>query len=497
MLRLRRVPIDTHHENVAYLNRNCRAYDALSYLGPNRIEVVKDTRRVRAVVNLDEAGALVADDEIGLSSHAFEQLGVPEGAAVAIERAQPPSSRPALRAKIAGEELSGADLDAIVGDIVAGRYASREIAAFLVAASKSLTPAEVADLARARARHAAQLAWPQAMVVDKHSMGGVPGNRVTMIVVPIIAAHGLAIPKASSRAITSPAGTADAMEVLCRVDLSPEEVRAVVAACGGCIAWNGRLNHSPVDDVMNALTRPLGLDSARLAVASIMSKKAAAGSTHVAIDIPYGRMAKVSSAEEARDLAALFEAVGTRLGIRIVAHATDGSAPIGRGIGPALEARDVMSVLANEPDAPPDLRDKALKFAGHILEFDAAVPAGRGFARARQLLESGAALGKMDKIIESQGRNPDGIRIGRLSREIRAHRSGRVTAIDCYHIATIARRAGAPMDKGAGLDLFARIGDAVVAGAPLYRIHSDAQSDLDAAIAVATADSGYRFDGRG
>jgi thymidine phosphorylase len=496
MLRLKRVPIDAHHENIAFLHRNCAAYDAPSYLGPTRVEVIGEGKRVRAVVNLDEAGALVAPDEIGLSRHAFDRFGVAPGAAVTLERAQPPASRPALRAKIAGEELSASDLEAIVADIVAERYASREVAAFLVAASKSLSPEEVANLARARARHSALFDWPHPLIVDKHSMGGVPGSRVTMVVVPIVAAHGLTIPKTSSRAITSPAGTADAMEVLCRVDLTPDEVRAVVERAGGCIVWNGRLSHSPVDDVMNAITRPLGLDSLRLSVASIMSKKKAAGSTHVAIDLPYGGTTKLADLEDARHLAALFEFVGTQLGIQVAAHPTDGRAPIGRGIGPALEARDVMAVLANGPEAPADLREKSLKFAGQVIEFDPAVPPGQGRTRAEELLRSGAALDKMTKIIDLQGRNPRGIAVGRLSREIAARRGGRITTIDCYHIATIARRAGAPLDKGAGIDLVAGIGHEVKAGTPLYRIHSDTETDLDAAAAVATADSGFRLDGR-
>jgi thymidine phosphorylase len=493
MLRLKRVPIDTHHESVAYLHRACRAYDAAAYLGPGRVEIGADGRCVLAVLNVDDGGRLVAIDEVGLSGHAFERLGLPEGASVELARASPPDSRPALRAKIAGLELSGADIDAVVRDIAAGRYASREIAAFLVAASQSLTVDEVADLARARARRAARLEWPDRMIVDKHSMGGVPGSRVTMIVVPIVAAHGLRIPKTSSRAITSPAGTADAMEALCRVDLSPEEVRAVVAEANGCIAWNGRLNHSPVDDVMNALTRPLGLDSIRLAVASILSKKSAAGATHVAIDIPVGPAVKVRSEDDGRELAGLFETVGARLGLRVAAHLTDGTVPIGRGIGPALEARDVMSVLANEADAPADLRDKALAFAGYVLEFDPAVPPGAGRARAAALLRSGAALDRMRRIIDLQGRHPRPAAIGRLTAEALAPRSGRVAGIDCYHVATVARRAGAPMAKGAGLDLLARVGDAVAAGQPLYRIHAEDGHDLAAAVAAAAVDTGYRL----
>ena len=106
-------------------------------------------------------------------------------------------------------------------------------------------------------------------------MGGVPGSRITLIVVPIAAAYGMTIPKTSSRAITSAAGTADAMEVLARVDLDKEDILRTVRKTNGCIAWNGRLNHSRVDTLMNRITRPLKLDSLRWSVASILSKKLA------------------------------------------------------------------------------------------------------------------------------------------------------------------------------------------------------------------------------
>ena len=251
----------------------------------------------------------------------------------------------------------------MIGDIVEGRYPDREIAAFLVAATRGLTDREVVALARARLDFAEKIDWDEKIVVDKHSMGGIPGSRITMIVVPLVAAHGLAIPKTSSRAITSAAGTADAMETMARVDLTVADVRRVVAKARGCIAWNGRLNHSAVDDVMNAITRPLGLDSTRWSVASILSKKLAAGSTHVIIDLPYGPQTKLKDRTEAESSAALFQRIGQGLGLVVEAHATDGSKPVGRGVGPALEVRDVLEVLENASHAPADLRDKALFFA--------------------------------------------------------------------------------------------------------------------------------------
>ena len=490
MLRLARLAIDTWREPVAYLNRACTDYAAESLLGPRKVEVAGGGRTVTCALNLVDDAALVAPDALALSAHAFEILGVEEGAPVAIRRAPEPASRPALRARIAGRRLSDAEVDAVVEDMVAGRYAGRETAGFLVAAAQSLDDDEVIAFTRARAERSATIVWPDEIVVDKHSMGGIPGTRVTMVTVPIVIAHGLTIPKAASRAITSPAGTADAMEVLARVDLDAGEVRRVVGEVGGCIVWNGRLSHSPIDDVMNAVTRPLGIVSDRLSVSSILSKKAALGVTHVVFDIPVGPTAKVATRAEADALARLFTVTAEGLGIGAACEITDGSQPIGRGVGPALEARDVAKVLAGDTDAPEDLRDKALMLAARVLALGGAADPRQ---RAEALLRSGEAARAMERLIDAQGRNPAPPGPGALTREVAAARGGTVAAIDCYRIAGIARRAGAPSEKSAGIDLFKMQGDRVEAGEPLYRIHAAEQADLVEAAGYAEQGSGFEI----
>ena len=441
-------------------------------------------------LNVVDDAALVAPDTVALSAHAFELLGLAEGSPVTVRRAPEPASRPALRARIAGRRLSAGEIDAVVEDMVAGRYAGRETAGFLVAAAQTLGDDEVIAFTRARAERSAQIVWPGGIVVDKHSMGGIPGTRVTMVVVPIAVAHGLTIPKAASRAITSPAGTADAMEVLARVDLDAGEVRRVVGEVGGCIVWNGRLSHSTIDDVMNAVTRPLGIVSDRLSVSSILSKKAALGVTHVVFDIPVGPTAKVATRQEADELARLFAVTARGLGIGVRCEITDGTQPIGRGVGPALEARDVMKVLAGDADAPADLRDKALMLAARVLALGCVADPDE---RARSLLRSGAAANAMERLIDAQGRNPNPPGPGRLTREVAAGRSGTVAAIDCYRIAGIARRAGAPLEKSAGIDLFKQRGDTVEAGEPLYCIHAAEAADLAEAAAYAEQGSGFEI----
>lgn len=489
-LALKPLPIDGWRDRIAFLPEDS-IIGASDYDGPGKVEISAAGRAIRARVNLVAAGTLLAPHELGLSREAFSALGLPEGASVSLKRTPPQHSRDALQAKIRGEELSLEQYETLLRDIVEGRYPDSEIAAFLVAATRSLSDAEVVALARVRTAFSTALRWGEPIVADKHSMGGIPGSRITLIVTPIVAAHGIAMPKTSSRAITSAAGTADAMEVLARVDLTEDDVRRTVGQARACIAWNGRLNHSAVDDVMNAITRPLGIDSNRWSVASIISKKLTAGSTHVIVDLPYGRRAKLRSAEEASELAALFERVGRGVGLHLEACPTRGDAPIGRGIGPALEVRDVLWVLEGHPDAPQDLREKALSFAARILAWDPAIgTAERGRARALQLLDSGAAREALQRIVAAQGARDPAHRPAAPSRLVRAGASGVIQAIDGWRIAGIARRAGAPLDKSAGIDLLRGVGEAVAPGEPLYAIHAHAAPDLDAACAMAQQDDG-------
>jgi thymidine phosphorylase len=226
-------------------------------------------------------------------------------------------------------------------------------------------------------------------------------------------------------------------------------------------------------------------------VASILSKKLAAGATHILLDIPVGPTAKVRHMTQAQSLKKLFEFVGSRLGIHLQVVITDGRQPIGRGVGPVLEARDVMQVLQCDPQAPSDLRQKALRLAGRVIEFDPDVRGGDGFQIARDILDSGRALAKMNAIIDAQGRQAQAPRLGRLVFEVPAPAAGYVTGIDNFQLARIARLAGAPMAKGAGVDLLHKLGDRVRVGHPLYRVHAEYPADLDFARVRAAQSCGY------
>ncbi|MDP2330370.1 MAG: thymidine phosphorylase [Reyranella sp.] len=370
MLRLKQLGIDTCHETVAFLARRCPLYRAQEFVALARIEISGGGRRIIATLNIVDDESIMAADELGLSLPAYRQLGLPDGTPVEIAQASPPASLDHIRAKIDGAVLSPEAYQAIARDLAAHRYSKMEIAAFLIASARFTTAPEVLSLTRAMASVGGRLTWNGDRIVDKHCIGGIPGNRTSMIVVPIVAAHGLKIPKTSSRAITSPSGTADTMEVLARVDVGPEEMREIVAAQNGCLVWGGHANLSPADDVLISVERPLSIDTPEQMVASILSKKLAAGSTHLVLDLPVSPTAKLRHRESFVRLRKLFEYVADEVGLNTIVVGTDGTQPIGRGIGPWLEARDVLQVLERHDDAPRDLRERAILLAGHVLEFD-------------------------------------------------------------------------------------------------------------------------------
>jgi len=491
-LKLRRLGIDTYRENVAYLHRECEVYRAEGFQALSKVKICANGQRILAVLNVVDDDSIVTPIDLGLSEEAFAKLGLQEGHIVSIEHAEPPASMNAVRRKIAGGRLNQQDFYHIIGDITDKRYSKTEIAAFLVASGQTdMDRDEVFYLTRAMLQAGKQLHWNEPLVADKHCIGGIPGNRTSMLVVPIVAAHGMLIPKTSSRAITSPAGTADTMEVLSNVELDIKKLHDIVRKHRACLAWGGTAELSPADDIMIAVERPLGIDSLAQMVASILSKKLSAGSTHLLIDIPVGPTAKVRHMRQAQRLRKLFEFVGDELAIHLEVIITDGRQPVGSGIGPVLEARDVMQVLQNSPSAPDDLRQKSLRLAGRLLEFDPDVRGGKGYSIARDILDSGRALDMMNTIINAQGVQTETYVLGKLTHDVLASTEGVVISIDNLQMSHIARFAGAPIDKGAGVDLFKKLGDKVKKGEPLYRIYAQFPSDFNFALELCERKNGY------
>ncbi|HSN32236.1 MAG TPA: thymidine phosphorylase family protein, partial [Ideonella sp.] len=390
----RRAAIDTYQQPVIYMRSDCPVCRAEGFEAQAQIEVAANGRHVLAILHRVEADWL-GHDEAALSDAAWALLGLSGGEPITVRHAPPIESLAFLRAKVYGRELSYDQLRALIEDVSRGHLSDLHLASFVTAcAGGGLSSREVVDLTRAMVDVGERLAWPVSPVMDKHCVGGLPGNRTTPIVVPIVAACGVVMPKTSSRSITSPAGTADAMETLAPVDLSVAQMRRVVEREGGCIAWGGSVALSPADDVLIRVERPLDLDSEAQLVASVLSKKLAVGAERVVIDIPVGPTAKVRSAEAARSLGTSLREVGAALGLAVRIVETDGRQPVGRGICPALEARDVLAVLQGAAHAPPDLRERALALAAEVLEMAGRCTAGSGLALAREVLARGRAWAK-------------------------------------------------------------------------------------------------------
>jgi AMP phosphorylase len=321
------------------------------------------------------------------------------------------------------------------------------------------------------------LSWDADVVADKHSIGGVAGNRVTPVVVPLVAAAGLTIPKTSSRAVTSAAGTADTMEVFCEVSFGISEIRSIVEETGGCMVWGGAVDISPVDDKVIRAETPLSLDPPGQVIASVLSKKKAAGSTHVVIDVPFGESAKVHSLDAARELAEDFVRVGRTIGMSVECAITRGEGPIGRGIGPVLEARDVLAVL--DGGGPDDLRSKSLELTRRL--FDACNVA----ADPETMLDDGTARRKFEEIVAAQDGDPgvsvDDLEPGAHQATVSADRTGTVAHVDNRATNELARRAGAPRDHGAGVFLHCQAGTGVETGDDLFTVHAETREKLEEA----------------
>ncbi len=485
-LRAKRIGIDTQHENVVYMHRDCHVCRSEGFRALARVRLNYGLKSVIATIN-HVSGNLLAAGEAGLSDSLWRRLDAREGEALRISHAPPLDSLSLVRGKVYGKRLDDAAFQDVITDVVAGRYSDIHLASLVTACSaRPLDHGETVGLTRSMIDAGDRLNWGTRPIVDKHCVGGLPGNRTTPIVVAIAAACGLTMPKTSSRAITSPAGTADTMETMAPVDLDIGAMRRVVEREGGCIVWGGAVRLSPADDLLIRIERALDLDSEGQLVASVLSKKIAAGATELVIDVPIGPTAKVRSEQAAAALIRSLTEVAEAFGLRVRALSTDGMQPVGRGIGPALEARDVLSVLQNRQDAPADLRSRAVALAGIALELGGIAQDSQGAKTAAAALADGRAWAKFQRICDAQGgmRTPP---VSSHTQPILAARAGRIASFDNRRLAKIAKLAGAPEAKAAGLELHARRDQTVERGQPLFTVHAESRGELSYALEFTAA----------
>lgn len=454
----------------------------------DRVKIKKGNKIATVVLNIGTSYKPVPQGYIGIFDEVMEALKLKENEIVEIIPARKPLSIDFIKKKLDGLKLNKKEIEQIVWDIVHNKLSEIELTYFVAACyAHELDVNETTLLTKAMTHHGDILKLRRYPVMDKHCTGGTAGNRTTPIVVSIVAAAGLTIPKTSSRSITSPAGTADTMEVLTNVALPIKRMKEIIEKTNGCLIWGGSLNLAPADDRIIHVERPLNIDAKSQLLASVMAKKASVSATHLLIDISSGKGAKISSKRKARMLKKDFENISKKLGIKVKVIITDGSEPIGNGIGPALEARDVLYVLRNDTKAPEDLKNKSLKLAGLMLELGKKTKKGAGFTIAKEILESGLAYKKFIEIIKAQGGKeikPSKIKLGKFKHDVKSAKSGLIKIISNRAISKIARVAGAPQNKGAGIYLHKHVNDKVKKNEPLFTIYSNSKLKLLFAINI-------------
>ncbi len=455
--------------------------------------VPRDRVRVRgssglsAVTIVDITKSIVQMNQIGIPRSLAQELNVKEGDVISAQPIPPPISVKYVRDKMHGKKLGREELYAIVKDVVDRNLSEVEMTAFLLSEQyQGMDDDELLWLTRAMADTGVRIDFEKP-VYDKHSIGGVPGNKVSLVIVPIVAAAGLLIPKTSSRAITSASGTADTMSVLAPVEFSAQELREIALRTNGVIVWGGGLNLAPADDAFITVEYPLQLDPEPQMIASILSKKLAVGTDFLILDIPTGEDTKILTSEEARRLGNKFIELGSKLGIRIRCGITYGGQPIGHAVGPALEAKEALQTL--EGGGPASLVEKATGLAGMLLEMAGKATKGDGQGLARNILQTGRALKKMKEIIEAQGGDAnitsERIQVGTHVQRITAQADGYITHVSNSAINQIARTSGAPGERGSGVIVFGKRGHKVAKGDPILEIYAEREAKLEEAYSLA------------
>ncbi|MBU0456804.1 MAG: AMP phosphorylase [Nanoarchaeota archaeon] len=456
----------------------------------DRILVKHNKKTLTCILDISESKKAVPEGKIGLFEEVLNRLNVRDGTNVEVAFTGKPESLKHIRDKLFGKKLTYQELYHIMDDITNDRLTDIEKTYFVAGGfTNGWNAEEIVEMTKAMVKTGKTLKFGR-ITLDKHCIGGVPGNRTTMAVIPIIAAAGFTIPKTSSRAITSPAGTADTMECLAKVELSEKKIKNVVRKTGACIVHGGSMNLAPADDKIIDVEHPLSIDAEGQLLASVMAKKYSVSANHVLIDIPMGKSTKANTWREANHLRKMFELIGKKLGMNVKVIVTDGSHPIGNGIGPLLEAEDVMAVLRNDPLAPQDLKRKVIMMAGVLLEMTGKYRKRKGAKVAREILESGKALQKMNEIIKAQGKQKK-IKLGEFRYPVCSQRMGMIKEIDNEIIAKIARIAGSPDDKGSGLFLSKKLGDTVTKSELIYTVYAENKFKLDLAVEFLRKNNGY------
>lgn len=466
---------------VAILNK--RVADKIGVHAGDRVNIFVGTNEKKFISTIvDTVESHLGMNQIGVSQEIKEILHTKDNQNVSVEFTSSPDTVNYIRKKLAGKKLTESEIKEIIEDIVLNRLSEPEIAVFVSAMYKhGMVFEETISLIKAILASGKKLNLKNKLVADKHCIGGIAGNRTTPIVISICAATGLIMPKTSSRAITSAAGTADCVESLAPVEFKMEELKKIIQKTGACLAWGGAVGMVPADSKIIKIEKMLKLDPQAQLLASIMSKKIAASSKYILIDIPYGENAKVSK-EEAKDLKKKFEKLSRYFKLKLKVVLTRTNEPIGNGIGPNLEMIDVMKVLNPNEKGPKDLEKKSIFLSGILLEMTGKAKKGKGKSLAEEILKSGEAWKKFLQIIHAQGGEIKELFPAKYSKTILAKKSGKIKKINNSKINYLGRLVGCPQDKGAGLYIEKHVGEIVKKEEKILTLYAQSRSRLKEAI---------------
>ena len=458
---------------------------------------------VELYANVMESDSKVMEGEVGLFEEIWKQYGVDNGASVFLDIPEPSKSLEAISKKLLGHDLTQQDLEMIMSDVGSRKLRETEIAFFV---STFFNPGfndnEIYWMTKGMAESGDILSFKGIrgngeLVADKHSIGGVAGKAITPTLVPILVAGGLIVPNTSTRAITSPAGTSDILEVVMPVALSKEQVMDVVKKTGGCMFWGGSLSISPADDVIINVERSLRIQEFQKVLVSIVAKKVSMGVTNILIDLPYGKGSKIERVDDVSMLDREFKKLFKKFNIQCETIKRVVKGPDGRSVGPNLEIREALRILEREEHKCVELEAVILEMATRLFESTKVVERGKGKKFAQELLDSGKALEKFWEIAFAQGAvkkvESGDIRYGRLEYDLVSDRDGVVKSIDNTGLVSIARALGNPKIKEAGLYVHKMPGESVKKKDKLITIYATTENRLNNGKGVLDIDKLYTF----
>jgi len=445
----------------------------------NRVSI-KNKRGKEIISIIDTVSEIIKPSQIAASQEILEYLSLKNNSKVEVELIKKPHSINIIKKKLEGHRLNKKEITEIIENIANNSLTEVEIAFFIAAVHiNGMSMTETKHLTNAMVKTGNTLKL-RGKIFDKHCIGGIAGNRTTPLVISICAAAGLKMPKTSSRAITSAAGTTDVIETIADVEFSLKQIKKIVSKTNACLVWGGALGLAPTDDKIIKIERIVNIDSTAQLLASILSKKISVGSRYILIDIPYGRSAKVSK-KQAEKLKSSFEEVSEKFKLKLKVILTDGNEPIGNGIGPILEIKDIIKILKRKPDAPKDLEEKSILLAGKLLEMAKKAKRGHGEELAKQILNSKKALKKFEQIIKLQNGNINKIKNKKpsFSYTIKAKRKTKIKHWDNKLVNKLARFAGCPEDKSAGIYLHKKAGETAENSQPILTIYATSKEKLN------------------